>query len=171
MSLPNYTRLQQRSQNEPAIIGCQLPLVEAGQLTIEHQPCTAARLGALLADAGVLTGWLMYTDQVVLKEDQPGTALTLTDVLEAELCTPDLSVHIRHRHGEEYSVTWYRSGPADSDTRQVFRCRDWLLRPGIADEQRLATYAHWWQVTEEGRWEPLAQVFQGLKSKADTREV
>ncbi|WP_436322548.1 hypothetical protein ACSEYT_09240 [Vibrio cidicii] len=167
-SLKTYNSLAQCSQQQPEVLGCQLPTLISGHLQIESRRGQREELSALLAQWQQAEGWYQTASQLAL-----GLPTHTADLLEGQWHQNGNSLHIQHEHGATYRITVLNSldcnnnSHGNSTLTQAYREQRLVLRQDLPHSQgRELVYRLWWQQGQtaitEGLWQPLVQQFVGF---------
>ena len=93
-ALKTYNSLAQRSQQQPEVLGCQLPSLTSGHLQVESRRGQREELAALLAQWPQAEGWYQTASQLAL-----GLPTHTADLLEGQWHHNGNSLHIQLEHG------------------------------------------------------------------------
>lgn len=167
-SLKTYNSLAQCSQQQPDVLGCQLPTLISGHLQIESRRGQREELNALLAQWQKAEGWYQTASQLAL-----GLPAHTADLLEGQWHQNGNSLHIQQEHGTTYRITLLNSLDCNGNSHgnstliQAYREQRLVLRQDLPHAQgRELVYRLWWQqgqiATTEGLWQPLVQQFAGF---------
>ncbi|HGY1053243.1 MULTISPECIES: hypothetical protein [Aeromonas] len=169
-SLKTYNSLAQCSQQQPEVLGCQLPTLTRGHLQIESRRDQREELSALLAKWQQAEGWYQTASQLAL-----GLPTHTAYLLEGQWHQNGNSLHIQHEFGTTYRITLLNSlgfngnsnSHGNSSLIQAYREQRLVLRQDLPHAQgRELVYRLWWQqgqtATTEGLWQPLVQQFTGF---------
>ncbi|MEZ8613788.1 hypothetical protein AB4559_19945 [Vibrio sp. 10N.222.51.C8] len=156
MSLEQYQQLALNSVSE---LGVQLPLLLPAHIKIESFTGALSDAFGHIETLQPTDGWAMYRDAVVISQSLPNRS----DLIEAEYCNSETTVHIQLIGGSTYRITHYVSQKArDNATKFCFSEQELSLRSDLSRDAELACYRLWYQQVEGGGWEPLAQQFIGF---------
>lgn len=167
-SLKTYNSLAQCSQQQPEVLGCQLPTLISGHLQIESRRGQREELSALLAQWQQAEGWYQTASQLAL-----GLPTHTADLLEGQWHQNGNSLHIQHEFGTTYRITLLNCldcnghSQGNSTLIQAYREQRLVLRQDLPHAQgQELIYRLWWQqgqtATTEGLWQPLVQQFAGF---------
>ena len=156
MTLPAYQTLA--SDENRAIIGAKLPALKAGGLQIQSERLPYSALQAKVQPFLAGQAWVMSRGAVLRQTELPAEH----DLLEAEYCLGEQSLHIRLEQPGLYRCTQLT---AQTDGDLLYR--DQLVHSREGGKQLLC-YRLWWQLgteaPDEGRYRPLAQQFLGFST-------
>lgn len=167
-SLKTYNSLAKCSQQQPEVLGCQLPTLTHGHLQIESYRGQHTELSALLAQWQQAVGWYQTASQLAV-----GLPTHTADLLEGQWNKNGNSLHIQHEFGTSYRITLLNSLDCNGNSHgnstpiQAYRDQRLVLRQDLPNAQgRELIYRLWWQqgqtTTSEGLWQPLVQQFLGF---------
>ncbi|WP_370554988.1 hypothetical protein [Edwardsiella tarda] len=165
-SLKTYNSLAQCSQQQPEVLGCQLPTLTSGYLQVESRRGQREELSVLLTQWQQAEGWYQTASQLAL-----GLPTHTADLLEGQWYQNGNSLHIQLEHGTTYRITLLNNldcnGNSNSTLTQAYREQRLVLRQDLAHAQgRELVYRLWWQqgqtAATEGLWQPLVQQFAGF---------
>ncbi|KXS36244.1 MAG: hypothetical protein AWU56_359 [Idiomarina sp. T82-3] len=176
MIMDQYAQLQQQSQQHTQTIGCILPRLRPAKLSIKKTEYRLSELHEALTQQqeSIDFGWLQTPSKTLAFAAKLPDLDKTTAILEAELAEEARSHHIRHLHGDRFLWVTYEESQVAADAQAVTMvCRDssFMVRANlVSDNRKLACYRHWWQLTEDHQWQPVAQVFKGFTEVPESRE-
>ena len=163
MTLPAYQTLA--SDENRAIIGAKLPALKAGDLQIQSERLPYNALQAKVQPFLAGQGWVMCRGEVLRQTELPAEH----DLLEAEYCLGEQSLHIRLEQPGLYRCALFTANPEGT-----LLYRDQLVHSREGGKQVLC-YRLWWQLgttaPDEGRYRPLAQQFLGFSTLSAAEDL
>ena len=157
-TLIDYQALSEHSDE----LGCVLPQLHSGHLTVNLRQCQQPELAEALAPWLTANGWYQTCSSTGL-----GMPEQLDQLLEGQWHQDSCSLHLTLVHHNHYQITEISNQAAAADTPVLcYREQDIWLRPQLKGQYNALRYRLWWQ-QQNGAWRPVMQQFVGLAHREE----
>ncbi len=171
MSFTNYQQLQQKSAQDPRLVGNRLPQLNAVSLEITAQEINLSEVCTQIREFNANAGWVMFRNRLEINNVAPEQDF----ILEGEWSNGEHSLSVKLLQDDCYVLTRFITTESQQstivNTEQILYLRPELKSQTDANACR---YRLWWQQAEEGtqkgRWLPLAQQFIGFTQAEDIEQ-
>lgn len=169
MSINCYQTLQKESIQRAELLGCQLPMLRAGSLTLDSKTVSIEGVLNALKELQPECGWVMTRSKTVILETVSEFP-ELNDLIEAEFSSDQSSLKIKLLQKDQYIVTSFTLSDRSND-QQCYKDQRLVLKTQAETNEAYVCYRLWWALNttgvNKGRWEPLAQQFIGFSNDAE----
>lgn len=153
-TLEHYQTLSQQSE----ALGCKLPKLNTGHITLTTSQCKQQELANQLAPWLKATGWYQAASSTGL-----GMPEQLNDLLEGQWHLGNNSLHLSLLQGNNYQLVAIKQDeqPKTDAPAQCYSEQHLWLRSQLKGQYNALRYRFWWQELN-GAWQPLMQQFTGF---------